>query len=202
MNRSVLTLSILFSLSGFAVAQAVPSAYHRPASQINIQGGGIFARAVTENGVRYQPTSAGSVDVGYRFYLTRWLGVEGDFDYFRNRQQYTTSTIVLSQKTNVLAVSGGAVFNLPNPLTKKFQSFFMVGGGALIFHPVNLDASFETKQAIVFGGGIDVPLGRHLAIRGQAKTFLYQAPDFGVSALKVDKFTQAMVPSAGIVWKF
>jgi hypothetical protein len=202
MRRSVFTLSILLSLSGFAAAQATPSAYRHPTSEINLQGGGIFARAVTEDGVRYKPTSAGSVDIGYRFYLTRWLGVEGDFDYFRNSQKYTTSTIVLSRKTNVAAVSGGAVFNLPNPLTKKFESFFMVGGGALIFHPENTDTSFETKQAIVFGGGIDVPLGRHLAIRGQAKTFLYKAPDFGVPALKVDKFTQAMVPSAGIVWKF
>jgi opacity protein-like surface antigen len=202
MNRSVFTLSILLSLSGFAAAQATPSAYRRPRSEINLQGGGVFARAVTEDGVHYKPTSAGSVDVGYRFYLTRWLGVEGDFDYFRNSQKYTTSTIVLSQKTNVAAVSGAAVFNLPNPLTKKFESFFMVGGGALIFHPENTDTSFETKQAIVFGGGIDVPLGRHLAIRGQAKTFLYKAPDFGVPALKVDKFTQAMIPSAGIVWKF
>jgi opacity protein-like surface antigen len=202
MNRSVFTLSLLLSLSGFATAQAIPSAYRRPSSEITVQGGGVFARAITDNGVRYKPTSAGSVDVGYRFYLTRWLGVEGDFDYFRNSQKYSTSTFVLSQKTNVAALSGGVVFNLPNPLTKRFESFFMVGGGALIFHPEDTDTSFETRQAIVFGGGIDIPVGRHLAIRGQAKTFLYKAPDFAVPALKVDKFTQAMVPSAGIVWKF
>jgi len=135
MNRIFLALILPAAVCGMAVAQAVPTANRRPSSELNVQGGAIFARAVTDHGIRYKPTSAGSVDVGYRFYITRWLGVEGDFDYFRNSQKYTTSTFTLQQKTNVAAVSGSAVFNLPNPLTNKFQSFFMVGGGALIFHP-------------------------------------------------------------------
>jgi hypothetical protein len=91
-----------------------------------------------------------------------------------------------------------------------FKSFFMAGG-ALIFHPEDTNFTFPasngistllTRNAIVVGGGIDVPVTRHLAIRGQAKTFLYKAPDVGVSEIKVDKFTQAMVPSIGLVYKF
>lgn len=202
MRLSLSSVSFFFLSCGIAAAQADPTALIKPSSQITVQGGGIFTRAVTDSGVRYKPTSAGSFGAGYRFYVIRWLGVEGDFDYFRNSQKYTTSTLTYAQKTNVAAVSGGAVFNIPNPMTKKFESFFMVGGGALIFHPEGTDSNFETKNAIVFGGGIDVPVSRHLALRAQSKTFLYKAPDFGLTELKVNKFSQAMIPSAGIVYKF
>ncbi len=203
MKQFIYSATLFFALCGVAGAQVnEPATLIRPSSQLTIQGGGVFARAVTVNGVNYKPTSAITIDAGYRFYLTHWLGVEGDFDYFRDSQKYTTSTFAFSQKANVAAVTGGAVFNLPNPLTKKFQSFFLVGGGALIFHPEGTNSDFQTKNAIVFGGGIDVPVARHLAIRAQAKTFLYKAPDFGMSELKVNKFTQAMVPSVGLVYKF
>ncbi|GGH17208.1 outer membrane beta-barrel protein [Silvibacterium dinghuense] len=202
MRKFLYSIGFFLLSCGLAAAQAEPTALLKPSSQITLQGGGVFSRAMSDDGVRYKPTSAASIDAGYRFYLIRWFGVEADFDYFRNRQKYTTSTFVLSQKADVAAVSGEAVFNLPNPLTKKFQSFFMVGGGALIFHPQNTDVNFETKNAIVFGGGIDIPVSRHLGIRVQSKSFLYKAPDFGQTALKTDKFAQAMIPSAGLVYKF
>jgi hypothetical protein len=203
MRKIVYSGVLFFAFCGVAAAQvAEPAALIKPSSQITLQVGGVFASPITDDGVRYKPASSSSMGGGYRYYLTHWLGVEGDFEYFHDSQKYTTPAFVLAQKTNAAAVSGGVVINLPNPLTKKFQSFFMVGGGALIFHREDTNSDLLTKNAIVFGGGIDIPVVRHLAIRGQANTFLYKAPDFGVSELKIDKFTQAMVPSVGLVYKF
>lgn len=202
MKHRMLALSVLALTTQIAVSQARPTA-ERPFSQeVTVQAGGFFARALTDNGVRYKPTSTGSADFGYRLHFNRWLGVGADFDYFKDTQKYTTASATFASKTNVAAVSGGAVLNLPNPLTNRFSSFMMVGGGALIFRPDTKDAPFETKNAIVVGGGIDIPPSRHLAIRAQSKSFLYKAPDFGRADLHTSKFAQAMVPTAGVVWKF
>jgi hypothetical protein len=79
----------------------------------------------------------------------------------------------------------------------------MVGGGAMIFNPSGTDfTALQTRNVIVFGGGADFPITRHLAIRGQAKTYLYKAPDFTFSNLRTTKYVQTMVPSVGLVFNF
>jgi hypothetical protein len=64
--------------------------------------------------------------------------------------------------------------------------------------------SFESQMApvIAFGGGIDVPFSRHIALRLQGKNYLYKAPDFGAGAPKLDKCVQTLVPTAGVVFSF
>ena len=43
---------------------------------------------------------------------------------------------------------------------------------------------------------------RHVAIRAQYRGFVYKVPDFGINQLKLDKYTHAAVPSAGLVVTF
>jgi Outer membrane protein beta-barrel domain len=202
MKRIVLSVTLSFALCVAAAAQVEPAAHTKLSSQITLQGSGLFAMSVTDSGVTYKPTSTAGVMTGYRFYFTRWVGVEGDYDYFRNAQKYSLSNTSVSLKTNVNVVTGAAVVNIPNLVTKKFQSFALVGGGAMILRPSESSIAYQTTNVIVFGGGIDIPVTRHIAIRGQAKTFLYKAPDFQSADLKVGKFTQAMIPSVGVVYKF
>ena len=195
---------LLLASSAVAAAQAAePAAVTKPSSQITVQGSGLFARSVTSSGVTYKPSATEGVMAGYRFYFSRWLGVEGDADFFfHDAQKYALSNAAVSLKTSVNAVTGAAVIGIPNPMTRKLQSFVLIGGGAIIFRPNESSVDCQIKNAIVFGGGVDFPITRHIAIRAQAKTFLYKAPDFQNTDLKVDKFTQAMVPSAGLVYKF
>lgn len=202
MRQIVVLISLSIALCTSATAQVNPDAHTKLSSQVTLQGSGMFARSVTDSDVTYKPTSSVGASVGYRYNFTHWLGVEGDYDYFRDSQKYALSNTSVSLKTNVNVVTGAAVFNLPNPLTKKFQSFALVGGGAMIFRPTDGSIDFQTRNVIVFGGGVDIPVTRRIAIRAQAKTFLYKAPDFQTADLKIDKFTQAMVPSIGFVYKF
>jgi len=207
--------SLLLALCSCGAMAQVTSPVREPGTrqQITIQGSGIFTRKTVDSGTTYKPTSAGGFLVGYRLNIIRWLGVEGDFDYFRNSQKYLGSISSDLLKTNVQAATGAAVINIPNPLTKRLQSFVLIGGGALLFSPqdttfVELDnfdlqkINLQMKPVIVFGGGVDIALTRRLSIRGQARNFMYKAPDFGISNLQIDKYSQSMIPSAGLVFKF
>ena len=187
----------------FAMAQATEAGQSIARHQITVQGSGVFTRKVNVQGVTYKPTSSGGGTVGYRFNFSRFLGAEVEYDFFRNTQKFETSSTSLSLRTNVHAATGSAVINLPNPLTKRFKSYAMVGGGVLLFDP--RDTTFiprQTANAIMFGGGIDIPITRQFAIRAQAKNFLYKAPDFSLGVSRPDKFSQMMVPSAGLVFQF
>jgi hypothetical protein len=196
-------LIIMASLSHMADAQALETTSYTPRHQVTIQGGAGFTRKVTDAGVTYKPTSSGVGLVGYRFNITRWLGVEGDYEVFRNSQKFLTANTQTSLKTNVNVATGAIVINIPNPITKRFRSFVSVGGGAIFFSPTGADFdATERQNVIAFGGGLDFPISRHLAIRGQGNTLMYKAPDFGMSGLRTSKYSQTLVPSAGLVFSF
>jgi opacity protein-like surface antigen len=203
MKRLIGGFIVTLTLCNFASAQVVEATKSFARQQVTLQGSGVFTRKVTDSGVTFKPTSSGGVLAGYRFNINHWLGVEGDFDGFRDSQKFLTSINTTALKTNVYAATGSAVISLPNPLTKKFQSFMSVGGGALIFDPQDTSlVPRQTRNVISFGGGVDIPVSRRIAIRAQAKTFMYKAPDFELSSLRTDKYVQTMIPSVGVVYKF
>jgi hypothetical protein len=195
---------IMLTLPHVASAQAFETATSGPRHQVTVQVGANFTRKVTDpSGITYKPTSSGAALIGYRFNIIRWLGVEADYDLFRNTQKFITTGSTTAFKTNVNVATGSLVFNLPNPLTKRIQSFASLGGGAMIFNQNGTDFNaLETRNVIVVGGGLDIPVAPHIAIRGQAKTFLYKAPDFTISNLRTTKYVQTMVPSVGVVFSF
>lgn len=193
----------LMTLGGLASGQAVPADNSFSRQQVTVAASGSFTRKVTDDGIAFDPTSALDGSVGYRFNITRWLGIEGDYDFFRNSQKYISSTSTAQLPTDVHVATGAIVINIPNPLTKRFTSFFSAGGSEMLFYPRNTDAfDRQLKNAVMIGGGIDLPVSRHFAIRVQDKTFLYKAPDFKIADLHTNKYVQTMIPSAGIVFKF
>ncbi len=73
----------------------------------------------------------------------------------------------------------------------------------MVFDPRhNFGGGSQARGTFVYGGGADYPLLRHILLRTQYRGFLYKIPDFETSSLKIDKFTHAAVPSAGIVLAF
>jgi len=191
------------ALCNFAAAQAVETARHATRHQVTIQAGATFTRKVTDSGITYQPTSSGAGLVGYRYNINRWLGVEGDYDFFRNSQKFIISSSSISLKTNVNVATGSAVINLPNPITKRFKSYASIGGGGNDFPPNGHryygSANQECDRVWRW---VDFPVAPHIAIRGQAKTLMYKAPDFTTSNLKTSKYVQTMIPSVGVVFSF
>ncbi len=186
-----------------AAAQATPAEQSFLRQQVTVRGGATVTQKDTESGLTFGPTTAGEGSVGYRFNFTRWIGVEGDYDFSRNSQKYISSTSMIWMPTDVHMATGAFVVNIPNRFTKRFQSFFSAGATELFFQPRESGA-FDTqlKTAIMIGGGVDFPVSRHLAIRVQNETLIYKAPDFKTDALHTDKYAQTLLPSAGIVFKF
>ena len=174
--------------------------------EVTVQGSGFFKKQATVDGITDDPTNSGGVMAGYRFNLKNWLAVEGDYDYFRNHEKFSASSSTTSIPLNVHAATGTAIVKLPSlkmPGVKIVSPFVLAGGGAMFFDPRGGSVSKEqTRAAFVYGGGFDVPMAKHIALRAQYRGFVYKIPDFEMTSLKVDKYTHSAVPSAGLVFTF
>jgi opacity protein-like surface antigen len=192
MKRTVVVLGLLLAFGSFVWAQEAKN-------EVTIQGEGFSTKDSTGKGVENNPTYSGGFLAGYRYNLNHRFALEGDYDYFRNSQDYPKSDTKI--KTNVSAITGAAVVKLPE--FKKVRPFALAGGGGIIFNPQDAK-SIETQArgAFVYGGGADVPITKHVALRAEYRGLVYKAPDFDRSDLKTDKFTHSAVPSAGLVFTF
>jgi outer membrane immunogenic protein len=169
--------------------------------ELTVQGSGFFTKQTTEGGLTSKPTNSAGVLAGYRFNLKRWLSVEGDYDYFRNDQKFLAGSGAAVIPMNVHAMTGAAIVKLPT--FKRLSPFVLGGGGAMFFDPHGRFVTREqTRGAFVYGGGVDVPMFKHVALRAQYRGFIYKTPDFETTTLKVDKYTHSAVPSAGLVFVF
>ena len=175
-------------------------------NEVTVQGSGFFQKQTTNGGITNGPTNSGGVMAGYRFNLRNWLAVEGDYDYFRNHENFLSSSGTTFIPMNVHAVTGTAVVKLPSfkmPGVKIVSPFVLAGGGAMFFDPRGGSRySEQTRGTFVYGGGVDVPVSKHFLVRAQYRGFVYKSADFEVTSLKVDKYTHAAVPSAGLVFTF
>ena len=195
MKRTLLFFSML------ALAAASCWAQEEARHEVTIQGSGLFGKTTTGSGVTNDPTNSGGFMVGYRFNINKWFAAEGDYDFFSNSQKYVIPSGNWATQTHVHGVTGTAVLKLPE--LRKLKPFVLAGGGALVFDPRN-NASIwrQTRGTLVYGGGADVSVMKHVAVRAQYRGFVYKTPDFGLTELKTDKFTHAAVPSAGLVLTF
>jgi outer membrane immunogenic protein len=174
--------------------------------EVTVQGSGFFKKQTTVGGVTDEATNSGGVMAGYRFNLKNWLAVEGDYDYFKNDQKFSARSDTTSVPMNVHVATGAAIVKLPSfkmPGAKIVSPFVFAGGGAMFFDPRGGSVTNEqTRGALVYGGGFDVPMAKHIALRAQYRGFVYKIPDFEMTSLKVDKYTHSAVPSAGLVFTF
>jgi len=173
--------------------------------EVTVQGSGFFQKQTTKDGITNDPANSGGVMAGYRFNLKSWLAIEGDYDYFKNHESFQSSNGTTFLPMNVHAVTGIAIVKLPSfkaPAVKRVSPFVLAGGGAMFFDPRTGSVSEQTRGAFVYGGGVDVPVSKHFLVRAQYRGFIYKIPDFEQASLKVDKYTHAAVPSAGLVFTF
>jgi outer membrane immunogenic protein len=175
-------------------------------SEVSMQGTGFFTKNSDGNGIHNETTNAGGFLAGYRYSINRWLAGEANYGYSRNTQVFS-GLVPARVQSNVHEVTGAAVVKLPT-FDLLFHPFLLGGGGILVFDPTNnqgrtlASASQETRGAFLYGGGIDCPFSRNLALRVEYRGFVYKAPDFNVAGLNTDSWTHVAQPSAGFVFKF
>jgi opacity protein-like surface antigen len=175
-------------------------------NEVTVESSGFFQKQTSNGGITNEATNSGGVMAGYRFNLKHWLAVEGDYDCFRNHENLLSSNATAFIPMNVHAVTGSAVVKLPSfktPGVKAVSPFMMAGGGAMFFDPRGGSlGSEQTRGAFVYGGGVDVPISKHLLLRAQYRGFVYKVPDVEIANLRIDKYTHSAVPSAGLVFTF
>jgi opacity protein-like surface antigen len=187
-----------------AAASALPafSQTEGPARQnVAVQASGSFARATTQNGIDNSATDSGGVLASYRYFFSAHHGVEADYGYALNTQNYSLPAGALGVKTNSHEVGGAYVFRMP---LRKVTPFALGGVSALVFDPKNFTgASSQTRAGFVYGAGADVSLSRHIFLRAQYRGFVYNSPTYDLAVLGgMDRVTHRAEPSIGFGYSF
>jgi outer membrane immunogenic protein len=170
-------------------------------NEVSVQALGSFVESTTSNGVRNSATDSGGVLVNYRRFFDNHNGVEVNYGYALNTQNFLSPSGESGVKTNSHEVSGAYVFRLP---LQRFTPFVLAGAGALIFDPQNFQgAESQTRAAFVYGGGADFNLSHHLFMRAEYRGFVYNSPTYNLTSLDgTDRTTHRAEPSIGFGYRF
>jgi opacity protein-like surface antigen len=171
------------------------------ANEVSAQAFGSFVSGTTQNGVENKATHSGGVLGTYRHFFSRHHGVEANYGYALNTQNYLSSTGTTGVQTYSHEVSAAYVFRVP---MHSVTPFALAGPGALVFDPKNFaGASSQTRAAFVYGAGADINLSRHIFARVQYRGLVYNSPTYDLAGLAgVDRVTHRAEPSAGFGYRF
>jgi len=182
MRKIVLLCGLVLGLSLSAMAQDQP--------RFEVFGGYTYVRlSIPVSGASNITSNLNGGGGGAALYLNRWLGAVGDFS------GYKIGT--LKQGSTSLDVSGNAFTYLFGPRI-RFGSGGLHPFGQVLFggahrgditcstsDPTCFNAtggtgavsSSDSVFAMTAGGGVDVPVGRHFAVRGQVEYLLTKFKD-------------------------
>ena len=180
----------------------------RPSSntpRVELFGGYSFWRAVPISaGNRIAWTHGGSASVAYN--LNDWLGVVADFGGYRVTRSGTVATGIASADGNVFSYLFGPRLSFRHD---RFTPFVQVLFGAANASQVTLSRctvgcmslAADDTFAMSAGGGLDLQITRHLAIRlAQAEYLMTRFPDATTNT--EDNVTQNNVRlSAGLLFR-
>jgi outer membrane immunogenic protein len=193
---SVVTGAIAMSLPAFSQEEAPASK-----NEVSVQAFGSFVTSTNSNGVNQSATDSGGVLASYRFFFTQHQGVEANYGYALNTQEYGLGTGSLGVKSYSHEISGDYVLRFPQ---KHWSPFVLAGVGALVFDPKDfVGASSQGRTAFVYGAGADFNLSNHLFMRAEDRGFVYNSPTFDLAGLNgLDRVTHRAEPSIGFGYRF
>ncbi len=170
-------------------------------NEVSVQVSGSFVKSTTSDGVRNSATDSGGVLVNYRRFFNAHNGVEVNYGFALNTQNFLSASGESGVRTNSHEVSGAYVFRLP---VRRFTPFVLAGAGALIFDPKDFaGANSQTRAAFVYGGGADFSLSRHLFLRAEYRGFIYNSPTYSLPGLDgTGRTTHRAEPSIGFGYRF
>jgi opacity protein-like surface antigen len=196
--------TILASVAGLILFGGAAMAQVEQPQQISVQGTALITKDSTNGAGANQATRSGGFLVGYSYQFNNWAGVEGNYGWTRNTQNYLGSFGGSSVRSDMHEVTGSFVFHIPVPVS-GVRPYALAGGGALIFNPVDNFASGIDRQArgtFVYGGGANFDVTHNFGIRAEYRGFVYKAPDFTSTALALDKVTHLAQPSVGFYFRY
>ncbi len=170
-------------------------------NEVTVQAFGSFVKSTTDNGVQNSATNSGGVLGSYRRFFDAHSGIEVNYGYTLNRQNYLSSSGAASVQSYSHEVSGAYVYRLP---LARFTPFVLAGVGALVFDPKDSEgADSQTRAAGVYGGGADFKISRHVFMRAEYRGFIYDSPTYSLpNVAGADRVTHRAEPSIGFGYRF
>jgi len=202
MNRTFLgTVAAFLLFSTTALAQV-----EQP-SQVTIQGTALITKESTADSTSttQRSTKSGGLLVGYSYQFNSWAGIEGNYGYTRNTQNYFASVGQSSIEADMHELTGSFVAHIPVRIP-NIRPYALAGAGALVFDPTDRyllnGVERQTKPAFVYGGGFNFDLTRSFGVRAEYRGLVYKVPDFSLNNLNLDKVTHLAQPSIGFFVRF
>jgi opacity protein-like surface antigen len=154
---------------------------------------------------RHESTKSGGGLAGYSYQFTNWAGIEGNYGFTQNSQNYFGSSGTEGVRSDLHQVTGAFVFHFPLPV-RHARPYALAGGGAFVFNPTDESRingiNRQTRGTFLYGGGVNWDLTKHVGIRTEYRGYIYKTPDFDTSRLDIDKVTHLAQPSVGLYFKF
>jgi opacity protein-like surface antigen len=180
-------------------------------SEVTFQGTWNLPKNSDNIDIPHHGTDSGGFLIGYRYHLSPWFAVQGDYGYTRDTQKYFDPFFGRTDiQTNMQQLTGEAV--ITTPTHSRVRPYALAGIGGLFFRPtdsfnnrlvgVGDGTGNQAKAAFVYGGGVDFDLTRFVSLRTEYRGYVYKIPDFQISGLASDNFTHLAQPSIGLVWRF
>ena len=200
-NKMIKTRSLATTILGLALSAVAASAQEAGRSEVSVQAFGSFVKSTTDKGVEQSATNSGGVLANYRFFFANNHGVEVNYGYSRNTQNFGLSSGILGVKSDQHEITAAYVYRHP---LRNFTPFVEAGVGALLFDPTDLPGvSTQARAAFVYGGGADFNFTHRLFARVQYRGFVYNSPTFDlVSTVGTDRITHRAEPSVGFGYRF
>ena len=199
MKKTILLLGALMLSAAAGYAQ-------ESRQDVSISASGNFAPQINANGAQKNTTTTLGLLASYRYMLTPRSALELNYGYAQNTQKYAVfgknngGIHTLQQE-----FSGAYVYNLN---FRNFNPFAEVGVGAIIFHPLldegtyQLDAKQSTNIGALFGAGLAYEISPSFDIRAEYRGFLVKTPNFGLDTFKTNRYEVVSTPSIGIAYHF
>jgi opacity protein-like surface antigen len=170
-------------------------------NEFSAQAFGSFLKSTTDNGVQNSATNSGGVLGSYRYFFNDHNGVEVNYGYSLNTQNFLSSNGALGVKSYSHEASAAYVFRFP---LKGFTPFVTAGAGGLIFDPKDLQGvDYQARAAFVYGAGADFKLSNHVFVRAEYRGLVYNSPTYDLTDLNgTDRITHRAEPSVGFGYRF
>jgi opacity protein-like surface antigen len=168
-------------------------------SDVTVQALGSFVKNTTDNGVTHSATNSGGVLGTYRYYFGRHNGVEFNYGYTLNSQQYALDGNISSTKAYSHEATAAYVWRMP---LRRVTPFALAGTGSLIFDPKDIGGDALARPVFVYGAGADFDLGTRWFLRAQYRGLVYNSPTLAVSTVSAELLTHRAEPSVGFGFRF
>lgn len=198
--------TLLAAAATFLVFSTAAFAQVEQPSQISIQGTALITKDTTSDSTSTlnRATKSGGFLLGYSYQFNNWAGVEGNYGYTRNTQNFLGTFGQPSVRSDMHEVLGSFVFHIPVHVA-NVRPYALAGGGALVFDPVDNFTNGIDRQVrgtFAYGGGVNFDVTRNFGVRAEYRGLVYKVPDFKVDSLNLDKFTHLAQPSVGFYFRF